>query len=41
MSPQEFGMIVIGALIGWWLVSWIIDKVREPKREKDVNEGGS
>ena len=41
MSPQEFGMIVVGGLIGWWLVSWIIDKLRESKRDNDSNEGGS
>ena len=28
MSPYEIGIIVVGALAGWWLVSWIIDKVR-------------
>ncbi len=28
MSPYEIGIIVVGALVGWWLVSWIIDKVR-------------
>lgn len=29
MSAYEIGIIVVGALAGWWLVSWIIDKVRE------------
>lgn len=29
MSPYEIGIIVVGALAGWWIVSWIIDKVRE------------
>ncbi len=37
MSVGEFGMIVVGALFGWWIVSWIIDKVRSkeeaPRRE--------
>ncbi len=28
MSVGEFGMIVVGALFGWWIVSWIIDKLR-------------
>jgi hypothetical protein len=41
MSPQEFGMIVVGGLIGWWLVSWIIDKLRASTRENDGHEGGS
>ena len=28
MSPYEIGIIVVGVLLGWWIVSWIIDKVR-------------
>ncbi len=28
MSAYEFGIIVFGAVAGWWLVSWVIDKVR-------------
>jgi len=31
MSPYEIGIIVVGALVGWWIVSWIIDKVRASK----------
>jgi len=41
MSPKELGIIVVGGLIGWWLVSWIIDKLRESKQGKDRHEGGS
>ncbi len=29
MSPYEIGIIIVGALAGWWGVSWAIDKVRE------------
>lgn len=28
MSAPEIGIIVVGALVGWWAVSWVIDKVR-------------
>jgi len=41
MSPQEFGIIVVGGLVGWWLVSWLIDRLRESKRKKDASEDGS
>ena len=41
MSPYEFGIIVVGALAGWWLVSWIIDKRRESKQPNDQSEDGS
>jgi hypothetical protein len=35
MSPYEIGIIVVGALAGWWLVSWIIDKVRANKDKEE------
>ena len=41
MSPHEFGIIVVGGLAGWWLVSWAIEKLRASKRKKDMNEGES
>ena len=28
MSGSEFGIIIVGALVGWWAVSWIIDRLR-------------
>ena len=51
MNPYEIGIIVVGALVGWWLVSWIIDKVRAnnarpslfnlpDKKDKEEDEEG-
>jgi hypothetical protein len=52
MNPYEIGIIVLGVLLGFWGVSWVIDKVREvnarPKlfelpgerQEKKEGEGG-
>ncbi len=36
MSPYEIGIIVVGALAGWWIVSWIIDKVRDINAKPSV-----
>jgi hypothetical protein len=41
MSPHEFGIIVVGALAGWWLVSWLVDKWRASKQKKDMSEDQS
>lgn len=37
MTADELGIIVVGALAGWWLVSWIIDKARA-SREQSRNQ---
>lgn len=45
MNSYELGIIVVGALVGWWGVSWIIDKVRainaRPKAFELPGEQGS
>lgn len=38
MNAYEIGIIVVGALAGWWGVSWIIDKVREVNSRPKVYE---
>ncbi len=38
MSPYEIGIVVLGALIGFWGVSWVIDKVREVNARPKVFE---
>lgn len=38
MSAYEIGIIVVGALAGWWVVSWVIDKVREVNARPRVFE---
>lgn len=38
MSAYELGITVVGALAGWWGVSWIIDKVREVNARPKVYE---
>ncbi|MGH6891373.1 MAG: hypothetical protein ACREEP_03855 [Dongiaceae bacterium] len=38
MTAPEIGIMVLGALAGWWLVSWVIDKVRSVNARPRVYE---
>jgi len=35
VNGSELGILVVGSLVGWWGVSWLVDRVRKPNRPRE------